>query len=67
MLLGTLGSSLIGNLLTGKRLFRAGSGNNEVTVEKECRELVKIKEKRYLEQDKELKKVINTITSFNKH
>ena len=27
MLLGTLGSSLIGNLLTGKGLFRAGTGN----------------------------------------
>ena len=27
MLLGTLGSSLIGNLLTGKGLFRAGSDN----------------------------------------
>ena len=27
MLLGTLGSSLIGNLLTGKGLYRAGSGN----------------------------------------
>ena len=27
MLLGTLGSSLIGNLLTGKGLFRAGRGS----------------------------------------
>ena len=27
MLLGTLGSSSIDNLLTGKGLFRAGSGN----------------------------------------
>ena len=26
MLLGTLGSSVLGNLLTGKRLMRAGEG-----------------------------------------
>ena len=26
MLLGTLGASLLGNLLTGKRIVRAGSG-----------------------------------------
>ena len=29
MLLGTLGASLIGNLLTGKGIVRAGSGNNK--------------------------------------
>ena len=29
MLLGTLGASLFGNLLTGKRFVRAGSGNNK--------------------------------------
>ena len=29
MLLGTLGASLLGNLLAGKRIERAGSGNNE--------------------------------------
>ena len=29
MLLGTLGSSLLGNLLTGKGFVRAGSGNNK--------------------------------------
>ena len=28
MLLGTLGSSLIGNLLTGKGVYRTGFGNN---------------------------------------
>ena len=27
MLLGTLGASLLGNMLTGKGLVRAGSGN----------------------------------------
>ena len=27
MLLGTLGASLLGNLLTGKGIVRAGSGN----------------------------------------
>ena len=27
MLLGTLGASLLGNLLTGKEIVRAGSGN----------------------------------------
>ena len=27
MLLGTLGASLLGNLLTGKGILRAGSGN----------------------------------------
>ena len=29
MLLGTLGASLLGNLLTGKGILRAGSGNNK--------------------------------------
>ena len=29
MLLGTLGASLLGNLLSGKRIIRAGSGNNK--------------------------------------
>ena len=28
MLLGTLGASLLGDLLTGKEIERAGSGNN---------------------------------------
>ena len=30
MLLGNLGASLLGNLLTGKGIVRAGSGNNKV-------------------------------------
>ena len=29
MLLGTLGASLLGNLLTGKGILRAGSGNEK--------------------------------------
>ena len=29
MLLGTLGASLLGNLLTGKWIVRAGSGNKK--------------------------------------
>ena len=29
MLLGTLGSSLLGNLLTGKGIVRAGTGNKK--------------------------------------
>ena len=29
MLLGTLGASLLGNLLTEKEILRAGSGNNK--------------------------------------
>ena len=29
MLLGTLGASLLGNLLTGKGFARTGSGNNK--------------------------------------
>ena len=29
MLLGALGASVLGNLLTGKRIVRAGSGNNK--------------------------------------
>ena len=28
MLLGTLGASFLGNLLTGKGIYRAGEGNN---------------------------------------
>ena len=52
MLLGTLGASS----LTGRGLFGQ---------EKECTELV-IKDKNYSEQDKELKKIINSILFFNK-
>ena len=37
----------------------------DVIVVKECTELVKIKEKDCLEQDKEFKKIINAATSFN--
>ena len=29
MLLGTLGANLLGNLLTGKGILRAGSGNKK--------------------------------------
>ena len=29
MLVGTLGATLLGNLLSGKRIVRAGSGNNK--------------------------------------
>ena len=29
MLLGTLGASLLGNMLAGKRIVRAGSGNKK--------------------------------------
>ena len=29
MLLGTLGASLLGNLLAGKRIVRTGSGNKK--------------------------------------
>ena len=29
VLLGTLGASLLGNLLTGKEILRAGYGNNK--------------------------------------
>ena len=29
MLLGTIGASLLGNLLPGKRIVKAGSGNNK--------------------------------------
>ena len=29
MLVGTLGASLLGNLLTGKEILTAGSGNKE--------------------------------------
>ena len=32
MLLGTLRASLLGNLLTGKRIVRAGSGNKKLCV-----------------------------------
>ena len=32
MLLGTLGANLLGNLLTGKGIIRAGTGNKKVKV-----------------------------------
>ena len=34
MLLGTLGASLLGNLLTGKEIERAGFGNNGKGIER---------------------------------
>ena len=36
MLLGTLGASLLGNLLTGKGIYRAGKGKGEETVRAGC-------------------------------
>ena len=32
MLLGTLGASLLGNLLTGREIYRAGKGKGIVTA-----------------------------------
>ena len=35
MLLSTLGASLLGNLLTGKEIVRAGSGHPSMKIKKE--------------------------------
>ena len=37
MLLGTLGASLLGNLLTGKGIVRAGSGRRSLNSSTSCR------------------------------
>ena len=55
MLLRTLGSTLIGNLLTGKELFRTGSGNKWNCGQGMYRAGQGLK-----------KKVINSFSSFNK-
>ena len=52
MLLGTLGASLLGNLLCGKVLYKTGYGNN--TGKEMCRAIYG------------LKKITNATTSFNK-
>ena len=52
MLLGTLGASLLGNLLSGKGIVRAGYGNKK---EKKLQELVM-----------EIKWIFNNTSSFNK-
>ena len=52
MLLGTLVASLLGNLLAGKGIVRAGSGNK--------------KEKDLLELVLESNGIFNTVSSFNK-
>ena len=41
MLLGTLGASLLGNLLTGKGILRAGSGNKKGKRNKKGKEIVR--------------------------
>ena len=41
MLLGTLGSSLLGNLLTGKGILRAGSGNKKEKGNKKGKGIVR--------------------------
>ena len=37
MLLGTLGASLVGNLLTGKGIVRAGYGNHSKKRKRNCK------------------------------
>ena len=39
VLLGTLGASLLGNLLAGKRIVRAGSGHRSLNSTKKEKEL----------------------------
>ena len=41
MLLGTLGASLLGNLLTGKGIVRAGSGNEKGKENKKGKGIVR--------------------------
>ena len=67
MLLGTLGASLLGNLLTGKRIVRAGSGGN-----KKGKGIVRAYfgcPLPYALQNKKEKKneIFNSASSFNKY
>ena len=41
MLLGTLGATLLGNLLTGKGILRAGSGNKKEKTNKKGKGIVR--------------------------
>ena len=53
MLLGTLGASLLGNLLSGKGIVRAGCGNNKGKgIVREC---------------SGINWIFNDASSFNKH
>ena len=60
MLLGTLGPSLLGNLLTRKRIVRAGSGN------KKGKWNVRAGAGRLLSYALPKNGIFNTISSFNK-
>ena len=55
MLLGTLGASLLGNMLAGKGVMRAGEGTARVGHES----------KRSSSKDLRIKKKIFSTTSFN--
>ena len=54
MLLGTLGPSLLGNMLAGKGITRAGYGSKDLKKENE-----------YLEQIMDLNWISNTASSLN--
>ena len=56
MLLGTLGANLLGNMLAGKGVIRAGEGTARVDYAS----------KRYSLKDLPFKKKIDSTTSFNK-
>ena len=59
MLLGTLGASLLGNLLSGKGLTRAGYGNPSKKKEKDSEELAMV-------IIHKIRWIFNTASSFNK-
>ena len=63
MLLGTLGASLLGNLLTGKGLYRAGKGKGIIRAGKSWLKLVMVVLRPLL---RIIKWIFNTASSFNK-
>ena len=69
MLLGTLGASLLGNLLTGKGIVRAGSGHCSLNSSTSYRPSYENKKERELQElVLEMKKngILNSASSFNK-
>ena len=60
MMLGTLGASLLGNLLSGKGIVRAGSGN------KKGKGIVRAGTGRPLSSASQKNGIFNAASSFNK-
>ena len=66
MLLGTLGASLLGNLLTGKGIVRTGSGNKKGKRNKKEKRIARAGIGRPLPSALQKTEIFNAVLSFNK-